>query len=268
MATAISPRQQALPAEAALPVTDTTPLLLERFRSDPVDRRLPVLFAISHAGAGAAPFAGWRRLLPANVELAAIRLPGRESRIREHPIGSMDEAINVVASAIESYRPLEFAIFGQCTGALLAFEVTRLLRIRGAKLPQCLFVASQPPPDIRPPPARIHELPGQEFYRELRRRGGIGDEIEFESPLWDLVSSTMRADYLTFSKFRYQESAPVDSSIVAVLGVADHRLGEADMDGWRRHTTGRFEIRTVRAGHLIAASAGEELVPIVSPPWK
>jgi surfactin synthase thioesterase subunit len=246
----------------------TAPLLLERFRSDPVDCRLPVLFAISHAGAGAAPFAGWRRWLPANVELAAVRFPGRESRIREHPIGSIDEAASVVASAIESYGPLEFAIFGQCTGALLAFEVTRLLRTRGAKLPQCLFVASQPPPDrIRVAPT-IHELPDQEFYEELRRRGGIGNEIEFKSPIWNLVSSTIRADCATFSKFLYQESAPVDSSIVAVLGAADHLLREADMDGWRHHTTGRFEIRIVRGGHLIAASAGEELVPIVSPPWK
>lgn len=244
------------------------PLLLERFRSDPVDGDLPILFAISHTGAGAAPFAGWRRWLPADVELAAVRLPGRESRIGEDPIESVDEAVSVVASAIETCNPLEFAIFGQCSGALLAFEVTRQLRIRGARLPQRLIVASQPPPDRIPAEARIHELPDQELYEEIRRSGAISSEIEYGGPLWDLVSPTIRSDYATFSKFLYKESKPVDTSIVAVLGAADNCLSEADMRGWQRHATGRFEIRTVSAGHLIAASAAEELAPIVSPPWK
>ena len=44
------------------------------------------LLCLPPAGAGAQFFRGWSDALPDGVEVLALRLPGRESRLREAPI--------------------------------------------------------------------------------------------------------------------------------------------------------------------------------------
>ena len=47
------------------------------------------LFCFPHAGSGAAQFRPWADLMPPDVELCAVRLPGRETRLR---VGVTSEA--------------------------------------------------------------------------------------------------------------------------------------------------------------------------------
>ncbi|MCA9540674.1 MAG: hypothetical protein KC620_17365, partial [Myxococcales bacterium] len=44
------------------------------------------LICLPHAGGGSAAFARWRGALPADIELSALRLPGRETRLSERPL--------------------------------------------------------------------------------------------------------------------------------------------------------------------------------------
>ncbi|HXS66917.1 MAG TPA: thioesterase domain-containing protein [Streptosporangiaceae bacterium] len=244
------------------------PTLIERFRKEPVDSDAPVLFAISHAGAGASSFSQWRDWMSADVELAAVRLPGRENRMRETPPGTVEDAASQVTEAIESWCPTEFALFGQCSGALIAFEVVRELRNRGSRLPQCLFVASQPPPDAPRESSEIHLLPDREFYAELQGIGVFDADIDYSSPLWNLISPVVRADYAAYGGFSYTDSPPLDVRIVAMVGDRDHLLTEADVVGWSRQTTRDFKACTVSGGHIITSSAEEQIVSVLEPPWE
>src|SRR5579862_3518131 len=47
------------------------------------------LFCFAYAGGTASMFRGWQERLPSHVEVCAVQLPGRESRIQEPPLTRM-----------------------------------------------------------------------------------------------------------------------------------------------------------------------------------
>src|SRR5205085_1447895 len=81
------------------------------------------VFCAPYAGAGVAAFAPWADRLARSVELAVVRLPGRESRLREPFCVSLDEAADRAAAEITAFTDLPCALFGHSMGALLAFEL-------------------------------------------------------------------------------------------------------------------------------------------------
>ena len=68
------------------------------------------LFCFPYAGGGASIFAPWGRMLPAEVEVVAVQLPGRENRIGERAIADMGELAPKMAE--------ELARFMESGGAL------------------------------------------------------------------------------------------------------------------------------------------------------
>lgn len=64
------------------------------------------LVCLPCAGGGTAVFRGWPARLPADVELLAVRLPGRESRIRERPYRDGEPLTRELARLLtEEVRP-------------------------------------------------------------------------------------------------------------------------------------------------------------------
>src|SRR5450432_2603488 len=98
------------------------------------------LFWFPHAGGGTGQLSGHPQVCP-------VRLPGRESRLAEAPFERMVPLVEALANAIEPYlvepylaRP--FAFFGHSMGAVVAFELARLLRRRHQPLPKMLIASS------------------------------------------------------------------------------------------------------------------------------
>lgn len=68
------------------------------------------LVCLPHAGAGASVYARWATLLPPWIDLVGITLPGRESRISESPLTSMDEVISRLGPAVSARVQEPFAL--------------------------------------------------------------------------------------------------------------------------------------------------------------
>jgi len=102
------------------------------------------LFCFPFAGGGVLSFGSWSHLLPAEIELCAIQLPGRESRLNETPF------VHLENSRYSSRHTLDapFAFFGQSIGAFMGFELVRLLRRKRKSSPIHLFVACRCAPHL------------------------------------------------------------------------------------------------------------------------
>ena len=94
------------------------------------ERRLR-LFCFPHAGGGASSFVPLAGLLPSSIELAAVLLPGRETRFREPPFARMEPLVQALADGLRDELGAPFAFMGHSMGALVAFELARELRRRG-----------------------------------------------------------------------------------------------------------------------------------------
>ena len=106
------------------------------------------IFCFPYAGGGASIFRGWTALLPADLEVCPVQLPGREGRLREAPFTHMEPMVNALVDALQPYFDLPFVLFGHSMGAAIAFELTRELRRRGRPQPLHLFAAGRRAPHL------------------------------------------------------------------------------------------------------------------------
>lgn len=214
------------------------------------------LFCFPYAGGGAACYRGWHEHLPGNVIVCPVQLPGRESRWREPSFTRVTEMIDVLIEAIAPDLDHPFALFGHSMGALIAFELARHLRRNGRSEPRHLFMSGARAPHLPPTDPPIHDWPDDEFLDELtRRHNGIPAEVREHPELLELVLPTLKADLELCETYQYRPEAPLACPITVFGGDEDHRLGDAELDGWRAQTTSAFSRSMFAGDHFFISTA-------------
>jgi medium-chain acyl-[acyl-carrier-protein] hydrolase len=209
------------------------------------------LFCFPHAGVGAAVFRSWASELPIDLDLCAVQLPGRTTRLSEPAIASIPTLVNEIAAAMAPYLKLPYAIFGHSMGAVLGFEVVRVLASSGLAVPRHLIVSGRRPPRIPDPDPPLHRLPDIEFAAEINRRyGGIPPQIQKEKEVLSLLLPALRADIAALETFRPPPRSPIRCPISAFGGADDALTPRGNLEAWREETTGPFESYVFPGGHF------------------
>src|SRR5260370_28895087 len=135
------------------------------------------LFCFPYAGGGTSIFHTWKGMLPPDVTVCPIQLPGREKRLAEPPFTRISLLVRAMAHALRPFLNCPFAFFGHSMGALISFELARQLRRQKAPEPTYLFVSAQKAPqlpDLTPP---LHQLAEADFVEHLHRLYGTPEAI-------------------------------------------------------------------------------------------
>jgi medium-chain acyl-[acyl-carrier-protein] hydrolase len=213
------------------------------------------LFCFSYAGGGAVVYRPWALAMPAEIEVAAALLPGRESRLREPPVRSMSDLMSALVPAIEPQLDRPFAFFGHSMGAVVAHELARVLQQRGGPVPQRLLLSGRRAPHLpeRDPP--MHHLGDDAFVAEIQRRyNGIPAEVLQYPELLELLLPSLRADMSVIETHRLQAAgqAPVPfSGPISVFGGRDDpRATPGELEVWQAHTSEPLVMRQFAGGHF------------------
>lgn len=233
-------------------------------RPRPNSRAQLRLFCFPYAGGGASAFWAWPDGLPSAIEVCPIRLPGRESRLRESAFRRLPPLVRALASALEPYLDRPFAFFGHSMGALVGFELTRELCRRQGPTPVHLFAAGRRAPqipDLRPP---LHPMPEAELVRTVRERyNGLPDAVMQNADLMALALPILRADFELVETYLYDHYHPLDCPIAAFGGDRED-LSQQDLAAWQEQTCGAFAVHRLPGGHFFLESARAPLLEIVS----
>ena len=209
------------------------------------------LFCFHTAGRGASMYAPLAKLLPAEIELLGIQLPGRENRIREKPLAHIDLITDSLFDALLPLFDRPFAFFGPSMGALVAFDFARKLNQTRGLSPVHLFFASRRAPNTPDRLPGISHLPVDEFADAVHARyNSIPAVIRQDRDLMDLFIPVLRADFQVIETYPYRESKPFDCPLSVLRGAADPVMLAADFDGWASHTTGAYAEITFPGGHF------------------
>ena len=208
------------------------------------------LFCFPYAGAGASIFRRWTKLVPQNIELCALKLPGRESRFKEPLYCQLPPLINDLVAELSPYLDLPFIFFGHSVGALICFELTRQLRRQNLPLPLHLFVSGRRAPQLprRYPP--IHNLPQAEFIKELRHFNGTPESLLQNRELMEFFFPILRADLTIDETYTYTAEVPLDCSITAFGGWNDERASCEELSNWQQQTSHNFCLQMFPGDHF------------------
>jgi medium-chain acyl-[acyl-carrier-protein] hydrolase len=222
------------------------------------------LFCFPFAGGGASTYRSWPAHLPADVEVIAVQLPGREERLREPAHTSAVELSRTLVSVLARYLDRPFALFGHSMGGLVAFELTRTLRAAGLLLPEHLFVSAHCGPRkayCLPP---VTGLSDRELLVLIRRMGGTRDEVLQDDDVMKLMLPLLRADLTICETYHYVPEAPLPCPISAFGGVLDDHVRRADVLAWGAETSGGFQARMFPGGHFFLDDAKPRLLQTIA----
>jgi medium-chain acyl-[acyl-carrier-protein] hydrolase len=218
------------------------------------------LFCFPSAGGGAAQYRPWVQQLPDDIELCAVQLPGRESRLREAPQRRLAPIVAAAGDALAPLLDIPCALFGHSMGALLAFEVAHRLRRQGL-LPLHLFVSGRRAPQLPDPDPALHALEEAAFVREIvRRYNGIPRVILEDAEMLQLFLPTLRADLEVIETYIHAGEEPLPCPITAFGGLDDGRARHADLEAWRAQTTRSFRSRQFPGDHFYLQSQRSALL--------
>jgi medium-chain acyl-[acyl-carrier-protein] hydrolase len=208
------------------------------------------LFCFPYAGTGASIFRTWSDGLPADVEVCPVQFPGRGTRLMETPFTQLSPLVQALAQTLVPLLDKPFAFFGHSLGALVGFELARLLRRQSGVQPVRLFVSADRAPQIPHRNRPIHALPEGEFLVELRRLNGIPGKVLEDVELMQIMLPVLRADFAVYETYVYSTEPSLHCPISTFGGLQDHRVNRGDLEAWRDQTTASYSLRMFPGDHF------------------
>ncbi|MFJ9099155.1 thioesterase II family protein [Streptomyces sp. NPDC102405] len=241
------------------PATERENPWLRRHHPRSVPRARLVCFP--HAGGNAQLFHTWPAHLPDDIELVAVRYPGRQERLAEPCVEDMAAMADAVTAALLPLLDRPLALFGHSMGSSVAYETALRLEERHGVVPRRLFVSARSAPH-RARPTGLHLRGDDELVAGVRRLGSFGSEVYDIPELRELLLPALRADYRLIENYRpASPPRPTRAPITAHLGTDDPGCHRDDVLAWAELThAADFALRTYPGDHFYLAQREAELV--------
>ncbi len=214
-------------------------------------RDLPptTLFCFPCAGASAATYIRWRRLVPSWIRIEPVELPGRGGRIGEEPIDDFDRLVARLTEELSCRLHPNCAFFGHSMGALLAYGCTCTLTERRSYTPSALIVACCSAPSRRDNERFSRLQSDDELIQELKNLNGTPPGVFDHVELLQMTLRTLRADHRVCASFQNVERRKVES-IIHIFGGREDEIEESDLAAWSSETSAVATLEMFEGGHF------------------
>jgi surfactin synthase thioesterase subunit len=208
------------------------------------------LLLFPHAGAGAAAYSSWARMVPADIGLRAVQPPGREARLREPAIRDARSFARAVLPSVAALADRPVVLFGHSVGAITAIELAREMRREGLPAPAGLLVSGRQAPHVAPRGSPVWDLPAEALLDFVRDLGGTSAAVLDDPDLVAMLLPALRADLEINERYQYADGDRLDAPITAFAADRDERAAPAEIAEWARHTARGFTLVPVEGGHF------------------
>lgn len=226
------------------------------------------IYCFPHAGGSPRAFLDWQAGLAGDCEIVAICRPGREHRATEPAptIGEFVEGATAAIGAAAEADSRPFYLFGHSLGALIGFEVARMLVAAGQAAPHHFVASGCSAPSLLPSERvkNIAKLTGKEFAEAIGFFGGLSADVIADEEMRDLLLPGVIADFHMAVGYRYQPGPPLPMPVTVVVGRDDPHVREAQVEPWGREFAEPVDHRLVDGGHFYFDSRPATIVEILA----
>lgn len=206
------------------------------------------LFCLPHAGGSAVFYRQWAKEISPAVEVHTVQYPGRADRMADAFVTDAHQLARLIAGAMAPLMDRPAALFGHSMGAVLAYEVARLLQERGSA-PVHVFASGARPPHDRGGD-RVSGRDDDGVIEEMIRLGGTDADALRDPELRELVLPYVRNDFTLIEDYAHRDGTRLTVPVTAIIGDADSHVTEEQARGWGEVTGGRFALRVLPGGHF------------------
>ena len=218
------------------------------------------LYCLAHAGAGASSFSSWGRAAPPDIEIAAIQLPGRESRLDEEPLTRLPVIAQMISEAIASTDDRPFALFGHSAGGKLAVHVAAQLEAIG-HCPRHAFISGAPAALSND---RIHNLSHNKFLQAIASRfGSLPARITDDSEVWKIFERPLRAD-MEALEMDDLSPIPLATPLTIIRGARDNVVADSHSANWNMWNRGKVQYEVVDADHFSYRTTPQPYLKVIA----
>ncbi|BAZ20930.1 putative thioesterase [Kalymmatonema gypsitolerans NIES-4073] len=222
------------------------------------------LFCFPYAGGSSLIFRTWVNSLPKSLEVCPVELPGRLTQMKSPPFTRMEPLVSAIAPILLPYLDKPFALFGHSMGALVSFELTRLLRREYDISPIHLFISGHRAPQIPDLDPPIHALDEPEFIEDLRRLNGTPKAVLENAELMQLLIPILRADFAVLETYVYSPAPTLNVPITVFGGLQDSEVSSSELQAWQEQTNAAFSRQMFSGDHFFVHSAQSLLLQSLS----
>ena len=216
------------------------------------------LICFPYAGGGVSVFYPWVDLLPDNVELNIIQLPGRGSHFTAQPIDQMDVLVDSLFSELSHLLRSDYIVFGHSLGSRVGFEfVIRALGL-GLKPPMHFFASGSAGPQRTCFDNKVYELPDIDFIQELKDINGTPAEILENKELIEMHLPMLRSDFKVAGEYSYKGNVSIASPITVLFGT-DDIISSEEINMWSAYFSD-FKAVECSGGHFFIDTHPEQVL--------
>lgn len=198
-----------------------------------------------HAGGSASFFRKWNEFF-VGAELCAIKYPGRAERINDPLTTNLTTLSYELAQDIMNLTDLPIFLFGHSMGALVAFEVAKVLEKNNVYI-ECLFASGSKNGNLIESSSEYIEESDQDISNELVKMGGTNVEMVNDPLFKELVLPAIKADSKMFHSYKRNDNSKLNCQIVTIYGKDDVY---ADIRPWESLTNDSYKEYIVSGGHF------------------
>ena len=201
-----------------------------------------------HAGAAAAGYRKFATALAAGGDTYIVQYPRRAERMREPAAETVHDLARGLFVAGPWRRAAPLRLFGHSMGAVVAFEFARIAEARGTAVER-LWVSAAPAPAAV---AGMPELPTSHdgLLADVAELGGTEADLLADQEFAELLMTAVRADYHVINRYSCGPDVQISADICALGARDDHRVDAADLQLWKDHTAGAFQLSWYDGGHF------------------
>lgn len=207
------------------------------------------LICFPFGGAAASAYKPLAGCLPANVEVWAVQLPGRENRFAEPFAEHADSVVQAISSEIDRLGLRQLLFFGHSMGSDLAVLSAQWRQQQGSEPLRALVVSGNRPPHILLTQFWA-DAPHPALVQQLLNFGGIAPEVLANPDFVGIYLEKLRADYRLYEGIGARAAVPLRTPLWVIQADADPLLADVDVTEWRHHAAQPFHLRATKGGHF------------------
>lgn len=207
------------------------------------------LFCFPYAGGSARTYLDWAAYFNDDIEIVAVQPPGRATRIGETLYEDLPSLVDELIAQAAFITQIPYVFIGHSLGCRVAFELACQLQSRAYPIPVHFFASGCPAPHLKDNNPYTHNLPRDQFIRELQKMNGATDEILLNDELMDILLPVLRADFKMAET--YQPARFVLKSPVTVLsGDSDPDVKPIELYAWSELSSEDLTIQYIQGDHF------------------